>query len=285
MARFTEIRLGVALGALLALAPATGIAADVTAETVVATVNGTDITLGNVIAMRESLPDQYQQLPDETLYTGILEQLIQQTALAQAAEAGLTRRDLINLENQSRAYKAGALLQEVVTGAVTDEAIQAAYDARVQSLSAAPLVEYNASHILVASEAEAAEIRRQLDGGAAFAELAAAHSTDGSAAGGGSLGWFGPGMMVKPFEDAVVALKPGEIGGPIQTQFGWHLIKLDEVRNATVPSLDELRDELAGQIEQQSVEAFVKSKTDAAAITRVDGIDPALLRDQTLLGD
>jgi peptidyl-prolyl cis-trans isomerase C len=285
MALINDFRAALAVGALLALAPAPGLAADVTAETVVATVNGTVITLGNVIAMRESLPDQYQQLPDETLYTGILEQLIQQTALAEAAEPDLTRRDLINLENQSRAYKAGALLQDVVIGAVTDEAIQAAYDARVQGLSAAPLVEYNASHILVATEAEAADLRAQLDGGADFAELAAAHSSDGSAPGGGSLGWFGPGMMVKPFEDAVVALKPGEIGGPVQTQFGWHLIKLDETRNASVPSLDELRDELAGQIEQQSVEAFIKSKTDAATITRIDGIDPALLRDQTLLGN
>ena len=285
MPRFNEIRMAWAVVAMLALAPAPGLAADVTAETVVATVNGTDITLGTVIAMRESLPDQYQQLPYETLYTGILDQLIQQTALAQAAEPDLTQRDLINLENQSRAYKAGALLQVVVTGAVTDEAIQAAYDARVQGLSASPLVEYNASHILVATETEAAEIRAQLDGGAEFAELAAAKSTDGSATGGGSLGWFGPGMMVKPFEDAVVALKPGEIAGPIQTQFGWHLIKLVEVRNASVPTLDEMRDELAGQIEQQSVEAFVKEKTDAAVITRVDGIDPALLRDQTLLGN
>jgi peptidyl-prolyl cis-trans isomerase C len=285
MARFREFRGAVTAGAMLLLAATPGLGADVTAETVVATVNGTDITLGNVIAMRESLPDQYQQLPDETLYNGILEQLIQQTALAQSAEPGLTRRDRINLENQSRAYMAGALLQGVVAKAVTDEAIQAAYDARVQSLSATPLVEYNASHILVATEAEAAELRAQLDGGADFAELAAANSTDGSAAGGGSLGWFGPGMMVKPFEDAVVAMKPGEIAGPIQTQFGWHLIKLVETRNASVPALDEMRDELAGQIEQQSVEAFIKEKTDAAAITRVDGIDPALLRDQTLLGN
>jgi peptidyl-prolyl cis-trans isomerase C len=285
MARFTEVRTVLAVGAFLALAPAPILAADVTAMTVVATVNGTDITLGNVIAMRDSLPDQYQELPDDALYTGILEQLIQQTALAQAAEPDLTPRDLINLENQRRAYMAGALLQDVVAGAVTDEAIETAYDARVQNLSATPPVEYNASHILVATEPEAVDIRAQLDGGADFAGLAATHSTDGSAANGGSLGWFGPGMMVKPFEDAVVAMKPGEIAGPIQTQFGWHLIKLDEMRNASVPTLDEMRDELAGQIELQSVEAFVKDKTDNAAITRVDGIDPALLRDQTLLGN
>lgn len=285
MARFKEFGAVLSVGALLALAPVAGLAADVTAGTVVATVNGTDITVGNVIAMRESLPEQYQQLPDDALFNGILEQLIQQTALAQAAEPDLTRRDLVNLENQRRAYMAGALLQGVVMEAVTEEAIQAAYDARVRDLATSPLIEYNASHILVADEALAAGLRAQLDAGADFAELAAANSTDGSAAGGGSLGWFGPGMMVKPFEDAVVALKPGEIAGPVQTQFGWHLVKLNETRVATAPTLDELRDEIAGQIEQQAVEAFVKSKTDAATITRTDGIDPAVLRDQTLLGE
>jgi peptidyl-prolyl cis-trans isomerase C len=285
MARFKGFGAVLSVSALLALAPVAGLAADVTAETVVATVNGTDITVGNVIAMRESLPEQYQQLPDDALFNGILEQLIQQTALAQAAEPDLSKRDLVNLENQRRAYMAGSLLQGVVMDAVTDEAIQAAYDARVQDLATSPLIEYNASHILVADEALAADLRAQLDAGADFAELAAANSTDGSAAGGGSLGWFGPGMMVKPFEDAVVSLKPGEIAGPVQTQFGWHLVKLNETRVATAPTLDELRDEIAGQIEQQAVEAFVKSKTDAAAITRTDGIDPAVLRDQTLLGE
>jgi peptidyl-prolyl cis-trans isomerase C len=285
MARFRGIGAAVSMGALMALSPVAGRAADVTAETVVATVNGTDITVGHVIAMRESLPEQYQQLPDDALYSGILEQLIQQTALAQAAEPDLSKRDLVNLENQRRAYMAGSLLQGVVTGAVTDEAIQAAYDARVRDLAASPMIEYNASHILVADEALATDLRAQLDAGADFAELAVANSTDGSAAGGGSLGWFGPGMMVKPFEDAVVALKPGEIAGPVQTQFGWHLVKLNETRVASAPTLDEMRDEIAGQIEQQTVEAFVQSKTDTATITRTDGIDPAVLRDQTLLGE
>ncbi len=283
MTQIKSIWAALSVGAVLALAPAASQAADAT--TVVATVNGTDITLGNVIAMRESLPDQYQQLPDDALYNGILEQLIQQTALEQVAEPDLSKRDLINLENQRRAYIAGSLLQTVVAGAVTDQAIQAAYDARVKDLAAAPGIEYNASHILVATEAEAKDLKAQLDAGADFAELAKAHSTDGSAAGGGSLGWFGPGMMVKPFEDAVVALKPGEIAGPIQTQFGWHIIRLNETRAAAAPTLDSLRDELAGQIEQQAVEAFVKQKTDAATITRTEGIDPALLRDQTLLGN
>jgi peptidyl-prolyl cis-trans isomerase C len=285
MARFNGKWAALSVSTLLALMPVAGMAADVSAKTVVATVNGTDITMGNMIAMRESLPEQYQQLPDDALFNGILEQLIQQTALAQAAEPALTPRDLFNLENQRRAFIAGALLQDVVTSAVNEAAIQTAYDARIADMTAAPLVEYNASHILVATEVEAAEIKAQLDAGGVFAELAAARSTDGSAASGGSLGWFGPGMMVKPFEDAVVAMKPGDVAGPVQTQFGWHLILLNETRMASVASLDEMRDELAGQIEQEAVESAIKALTDTATITRADGIDPALLRDQTLLAD
>jgi peptidyl-prolyl cis-trans isomerase C len=284
MARIAVCLGGAALAAGLALASMAR-AQDASAETVVATVNGTDITLGNMIAMRESLPEQYQQLPDEALWNGILEQLIQQTALQQAAEPSLTRRDLLNLENQRRAYIAGTSLQAVVAGAVTDAAIQSAYDARAAQMAATPVSEFNASHILVATEEEAVALKAQIDGGADFAELAREHSTDGSAAGGGELGWFGLGMMVKPFEDAVVALQPGQVGGPVETQFGWHLVKLNDRRAAALPELDAMREDLAGEIEQQAVEAFVAETTAAATIVRTDGIDPALLRDQTLLGD
>jgi peptidyl-prolyl cis-trans isomerase C len=272
------------LAAGLALAPASR-AADLTADTVVATVNGTDITLGHMVAMRESLPEQYQQLPDDALWNGILEQLIQQTALQGAAEPALTRRDLLNLENQRRAYVAGAALQAVAAAAASDAAIAAAYEARVAAQAASPVSEYNASHILVATKEAAAELRAEIDAGADFAELARAHSTDGSAASGGELGWFGLGMMVKPFEDAVVALQPGEVAGPVETQFGWHLVRLNETRPATVPALEEMRDELASDLERQAVEAHVAAATDAATITRTDGIDPASLRDQTLLGN
>jgi len=172
-----------------------------------------------------------------------------------------------------------------VAGAVTDAAIEAAHDARVASLAATPASEYNASHILVATEDAAAALRAELDGGADFAELAKLNSTDGSAASGGELGWFGLGMMVKPFEDAVVAMQPGEIAGPVQTQFGWHLIRLNETRAAALPPLDQMRGELAAALEREAVEGYVTARTEAAEVTRADGIDPALLRDQTLLDD
>jgi peptidyl-prolyl cis-trans isomerase C len=128
-------------------------------------------------------------------------------------------------------------------------------------------------------------LKTQIDGGADFAELAKANSSDtGSAVNGGDLGWFGLGMMVKPFEDAVTAMQPGAVSDPIQTDFGWHLIKLNETRIAAQPTLDELRPELAAETEQKAVEAHITGLTDKADVTRPgEGLDPTLLRDATLL--
>lgn len=252
------------------------------ASTVVATVNGTEITLGHMIALREQLPAQYQSLPDDVLFKGIMDQLVQQTALAQSVgEPSL--KDRLALENDRRGYLSGVALQGVVASAVTDEALQAAYETKFKD--AAPQMEYNAAHILVDSEEKANELKTELEAGADFAELAKANSTDtGSGANGGDLGWFGLGMMVKPFEDAVVSAEIGKVVGPVQSQFGYHLILVKESRVAAAPTLDEMRDELASEIEQAAVQAHIKDLTDKAEVTRPgEGLDPALLRDATLL--
>lgn len=284
MVKSTGFRPVLALGLALSVAWALpGHAEGETAQTVVASVNGSDITLGQVIALRETLPQEYQALADDVLFKGILEQLIQQTALSQSQEGKLTARDEVMISNQRRTYISGAALQAVVAEAVTDATIQAAYDAKYNG--AAPLIEYHASHILVATEEQAKDLKAQLDGGADFAELASANSTDGSAAGGGDLGWFGPGMMVKPFEDAVIALQPGQVSAPVQTQFGWHLILLAETRNAAAPPLADVSAELSAELQRLAIEAHVTAVTEAATVTRVEGIDPTVVRSQTLFDE
>ncbi|MBI1219839.1 MAG: peptidylprolyl isomerase [Rhodobacteraceae bacterium] len=256
----------------------------VTADTVVATVNGTKITVGEMIAMRGQLPAQYQQLPDDVLFKGILDQLIQQTTLEQSVEKNLTKKDTLGLENTKRAFLANVALTSVTDAAVTDAAVQAAYDAKYANVD--PGLEYHAAHILVQTEQEAKDIKAKLDAGGDFAALAKDNSKDGSAAQGGDLGWFGVGMMVKPFEDAVVAMKPGQVSDPVQTQFGWHIIKLEETRPAQKPALADVKDDLSKQIEQDAVGAKIKELTDAAKIERTDtGIDPSVLQDATLLGN
>lgn len=250
-----------------------------TADTVVAKVNDTEITLGQMIALRATLPAQYLQLDDATLFNGILDQIIQQTALA--ADAKPTKRDELTLENQRVGYLAGTVLEQTAGAAITDEALKVAYDAKYAT--AEPSKEFHAAHILVKTEDEAKAIKEELDKGADFATLAKDKSTGPSGPNGGDLGWFSAGMMVKPFEDAVMALKPGEVSGPVETEFGWHIIKLDEVRDAAVPSMEDARDELSGDIRQKAVEARVAEVTGAAKIEKMtDGIDPSIIKTETI---
>jgi peptidyl-prolyl cis-trans isomerase C len=282
MAKHSKVWAGLMLACSLSL-PAFAQDDAVTADTIVATVNGTDITLGELIILREKLPAQYQALPDDLLFKGLIDQAVQQTALEQAASAVTSKRDELWMKTDRRSYLAGKALQAVVEVAVTDAALQAAYDEKHGNAPSAK--EYSAQHILVDSEEKANALKTEIEGGADFGEVAKANSSDtGSAVNGGDLGWFGVGMMVKPFEDAVVAATPGTVVGPVQSDFGFHLIKVNEVRDAAKPTIDEVRDELAGQIEQAAVEAKLAELTAAAEITRPgEGLDPALIRDATLL--
>lgn len=254
-----------------------------TADTVVATVNGTDITLGHMILARSGLPQQYDQLPPEVLWQGILDQLISQTLLSTDEAAQETTRVRKALDNERRALLAGEAAQSIALGALSDEALQAAYDAEYGSVDLG--FEYNASHILVPTEEEAKAIITELEGGAEFAAVAREKSTGPSGPNGGALNWFGPGMMVPEFETAVAALEVEAISAPVQTQFGWHVIRLNDKRQQAAPTLDAVRDELTQQIQQTAIETRIDELTAQAEIDRsgADGVDPALLTQMNLL--
>lgn len=257
-------------------------AQETTADTVVATVNGTDITVGHMIAARAQLPEEYQQIPPDALFQGILEQLIQQTAVADGA-GELSKAGHLALENERRALIVGEALTGIATAALTEEALEAAYEAAFAG--AEPEEEYNASHILVETEETAAELLTEIQGGADFGDMAREHSTGPSGPNGGDLGWFGKGMMVPEFEAAVIALEAGAVSEPVQTQFGWHLVKLNETRQKDAPTLEEVRGQLVEQIQSEAITAAVEAATEAAEITRADtaGIDPTVLNDPSLL--
>lgn len=258
-------------------------AAEPSAETVVATVNGVEIKLGHMIAARASLPQQYQQLPDAALFDGILEQLIQQSALSQSFTGELPARVKMSLENEERSLRAGEAIELALADAVTEEDIQTAYDA--QYGNADPQEEYNASHILVATEEEAIAVKEKIDGGADFAATAREESTGPSGPNGGELGWFGTGMMVPEFEAATISLSEGEVSEPIQTQFGWHVIKLNGTRQAEIPTLENVREEITGELRRVAVQEMIENSTDGVDIVLPEGqdLDPALLRQLDLL--
>jgi peptidyl-prolyl cis-trans isomerase C len=254
---------------------------DVTADTVVATVNGVEITLGHVLSVREGLPEQYQQLPNDVLWSGIIEQLIQQELIGQKDTTRETRRIRIALENERRAL----LAQQGLATLLTEEAIQAAYEAKY--LQAAEEKEFNASHILVDTEEEAIAIVSELAGGADFASLARAKSTGPSGPNGGELGWFGAGMMVPEFQSAVEGLAVGAVSVPVKTQFGWHVIKLNETRIKEAPTLETVRAELANTVQQDAIAAELDRLMSQSEVTQmsIDDIDTSILSNFELLED
>ncbi|SDI77819.1 peptidylprolyl isomerase [Lutimaribacter saemankumensis] len=276
-------RLTLAAATALALGLAMPVAAEETptAETVVATVNGKDITLGHLILVRASLPQQYSQLPDEVLFDGILNQLVQQSVLAETIE-NTPRRVEIALENEQRQMLAAEAIDDLLAGAMTDEAVQAFYDENFAN--AEPEQEWNASHILVETEEAAAALAERARGGEDFAQLARDNSTGPSGPNGGELGWFSAGMMVPPFEEAVKSMEKEGVSDPVQTQFGWHVIRLNDTRQKDAPPLEEVRDQIEAQLQQQIVDAKVQELTDAANVERKDeGFDKSQLSNLGLL--
>jgi peptidyl-prolyl cis-trans isomerase C len=254
-------------------------------DSALAVVDGVTLTLGELIAIRRELPDQYQTLPDEVLFDGIVEQLIDQMLLAQAAKAaGLARHPAIamNLLNQQRAILADAFLRNEVTARVTPEVVEALYQELY--LDSEPKQEVRAGHILVETEEQAGELKAQLDAGADFAALAAEHGTDGTAQRRGDLGWFLHPDMVPEFADAAFAMEPGAISDPVKTAFGWHLIKLDERRDRQPPALEEVREELMGELIQQAQVAVVAElRMQSIIVMPEPPLPPQSIRDDAML--
>ena len=241
-----------------------------------AVVDGVTMELGELVALRRELPDQYQALPDEVLYNALTDQMIDQMLLAEAGrKAGLDQKPAVayNILNQTRAILADAYLRSQVLARATPEAVEALYTERYAN--AEPETEVHAGHILVDSEEQAADIKAQLDGGADFAELAAKFGTDGTAQRGGDLGWFVKGDMVPEFAEAAFAMEAGTISDPVKTAFGWHIIKLDEKRPRATPPLEEVQQELMGEVVQKAQAEILAELRDEAEIVKPEPPLPA----------
>jgi peptidyl-prolyl cis-trans isomerase C len=255
------------------------------ASTVVATVNGENVTLGQMIAMRQGMDAQTTQgLPDTALWDLMLDQMIRQTAVAQEAEP-LSKRDTAALEIEKRAYLAGSVLEKVASAEPTEDELKAAYDQAFGGQTT-PKLEYDAAHILVKTKEEADAIEKELKDGADFGTLAEQKSTDPtSGPNKGDLGWFQAEQMVPPFAEAVKALKKGEISAPVQTGFGWHVIKLIDSREVTPPKFDEIKDQLAVQVRRDKVQAAIEKRVTESKIEKTPNLDPALLNKTDILGE
>lgn len=241
----------------------------VTLDTVVATVGDQTITEADISFAAEDLQQELSQMPAEERRAFLVTVLIDMKVLAKAAreqnmdETEAFKRRIQYLEERAlrRAYFA-----ETIAAGVTPESVQSAYDAFVADFK--PQEEVHARHILVATKEDAEAIKAELAAGKPFEQLAAEKSTDPSAAqNGGDLGFFSRGMMVKQFEDAAFALtEPGQISEPIESQFGWHIIKLEEKRQSQPPTLEEVGPQLQQQVLFERFEASVSTLKQGLAI-------------------
>ena len=247
--------------------------------TVLAIVNGAEITLGHALALYENLPAEYRQISSAQILPALVDQLIDQELLAeQATASGRMSEEIVAivLQNERRALLANRELSAGTASVVTEEALIEAHAAILEGMEQVP--EFNASHILVETEERAVELVTALADGGDFATLAQENSIGPSAPRGGNLGWFGPGQMVPTFDAAVQELAVGEVSAPVRTQFGWHVIILKDERLSPLPTLAEMRKELTTQLRQSAVRDLIEGAREGADIVRIEGsVDPEAL--------
>ena len=242
-------------------------------DPVLATVNGEDILESEVRATQQGLPQQYRQLPFDMLKADLLTREINQRLLMDAgSEAGLADDEEVKAQIAAleRRLIAETYLDRALSDAITDDAIEAKYEEFIATNEPEPQV--HARHILLESEEDAKAIIAELDDGADFVELAKEKSTGPSGPNGGDLGFFNRGDMVAPFAEAAFAMEPGTYSSePVQTQFGWHVIKVEEKKEGTQPSLDEVRQQLVAEISRDAFNALVEDlRSDAEIVNYVE---------------
>jgi peptidyl-prolyl cis-trans isomerase C len=240
------------------------------AEAPVAVVNGTPIsrTVFEFYA-KSATHKSLAELPPEAK-SQLLDNLIRAQVLSQqASKDGLDKKE--DIQSQISLTRVQVLGEAEASSYLkdkppTDAQLHAEYDA---AIAAMPKTEYHARHILVATQGDAQFIIDQLKGGASFEELAKTKSTDSSKDQGGDLGWFAPTTMVKPFADAVMALKKGETTqAPVQTPFGWHVIQLLDTRDQTPPQFDAVKQRVQQLVQEKKIRAYQDELMKTAAIKK-----------------
>lgn len=247
-------------------------------SSVLATVGDRKVTLADAAMIYDTLPQDVATVPAEQLLAGITEQLVSETALYEMAlEAGLQDKAAMKfrLAALERSAMAEAYLTEELRVRVTDERLRAIYDERVKELPSEE--EVSARHILVETEEEAIAIAKEARDGADFAELAAEKSTGPSGPTGGDLGFFLKGEMVEPFANTAFDMKPGDISDPVQTQFGWHVILVEDRRMREPPPFEAVETQIRAEASRSIAQEIIDEVRKARKIDIVEETPPAFL--------
>lgn len=250
--------------------------APVDPATVIATINGEPITEADLGLAEQAFGEQIAKLPPDDRRKAVLDVLVDLKLMAAAATAdGLDKTDAF--QRQLALLRAQALRSEFfrveIDGKTTDEAVKKRYDEEIAKVT--PPEEVKAAHILVETEDEAKAIIKELDAGGDFAKLAQEKSKDpGSAKMGGELGYFTQGKMVKEFEDAAFKLDVGKYTEtPVKTQYGYHIIKVEDKRKQPLPSYDQVKDQVRQMVLRDT---FVAEVAQLRKDNKVEILDPSL---------
>jgi peptidyl-prolyl cis-trans isomerase C len=242
---------------------------------VLAKIGSAEITEGEAAMAAVDLDPQFAKLPPEQRRLAAISALIDIKAMAlKGAGAKLDETDSFKSRMSFLRDRAlhNAYFESAVINKITDEEVRARYDKELAAT--APENEIHARHILVKTIEEAKDIIKQLDGGASFEDLAKAKSTDGAAAQGGDLGYFSSGQMVPEFEKAAMALEVGAYTKePVQTQFGFHVVKVEDKRAKKPPEFDKVKDQVRNVVLQENYVKSVKAIRDEL---KVEYVDPEL---------
>ena len=249
--------------------------AQTTDDPVVARINGAELRRSDIVEAQKGLPKQYKTMPLARIFEPLLRELINVRLIAAAARAEGLDKDKgvqLRLDTARDRILGEAFMEREMVKRITDKKLRKRYEEFVKKAPANE--EVRARHILVKTEAEAVEVIKQLDGGADFAKLAREKSTGPSGARGGDLGFFGPGQMVGAFSAAAFALEVGKFTPrPVQTQFGWHVIKVEEKRKKPPPTFKQARDRIYQEIRGQIMKDIEQDLRKSAKIEeyKIDG--------------
>ncbi len=243
---------------------------DATADPIVATVEGAPLRRSDILAVQQQLPPQFQQVSIEVLFPLLVERLIDAKLVAGAGRKDKLDQDA-DVKRRIAQFEERVVQETYLTQrigkVVTPQAVRGRYDKFVKDNP--PKEEISARHILVATEAEATKIIGEIKGGADFAKIAGDRSIDPAGKQqGGSLGYFAREDMVAEFSEAAFKLKDGEVTlAPVKTQFGWHVIKV-EGRRQVSPSFEEMQEQLASEMQQETVTQVVAELRQGVTIER-----------------
>jgi peptidyl-prolyl cis-trans isomerase C len=245
--------------------------ADANGDSVIARVNGIDITQSDLALAEEDLGSEMQATPADAKREQLITYLADVIMVTQAAEKKKVadnpdfKRRLAFLRNK---LLMGYELQEEAKAAVSDEAMQQTYQDAVKSMAGQE--EVHARHILVESEDEAKTILAELKGGADFAAVAKERSKDPGAAAGGDLGYFSKEQMVPEFAEVAFKMYAGQLSNPVKTQFGWHIIKVEDRRTRKAPEFEKVKDQIESYMMRKAQTEFVAKLRESAKIERLE---------------